>query len=167
MIECSLVVQWLGGFPGGASGKEPVCNRRWKRHMFDPWLEDPLEEGMASHPSILAWRIPWTEEPGALWSIGSQRVGHDWNDWAHTCMPTQWLGLCSFTAVALGSILGWETKILKAIWGAPPKKKKKQTTNDKNCLREIGGNATGKADENYRFRPAPPRSIITHMFMSE
>ena len=39
--------------------------------------EDPLEEGMATHSSILAWRIPWTEEPGGLQSIGSQRVGHD------------------------------------------------------------------------------------------
>ena len=39
--------------------------------------EDPLEEGTATHPSILAWRIPWVEEPGGLWSIGSQRVGHD------------------------------------------------------------------------------------------
>ena len=37
--------------------------------------EDPLEEGMASHSSILAWRIPWTEEPGGLESTGSQRVG--------------------------------------------------------------------------------------------
>ena len=36
--------------------------------------EDPLEEGMATHSSILAWRIPWTEEPGRLQSIGSQRV---------------------------------------------------------------------------------------------
>ena len=39
--------------------------------------EDPLEEGMATYSNILAWRIPWTEEPGGLWSIGSQRVGHD------------------------------------------------------------------------------------------
>ena len=38
--------------------------------------EDPLEEGMATHSSILAWRIPWTEKPGRLQSIGSQRVGH-------------------------------------------------------------------------------------------
>ena len=41
--------------------------------------EDPLEEGMATHSSILAWKIPWTEEPGGLQSIGSQRVGHDWS----------------------------------------------------------------------------------------
>ena len=39
--------------------------------------EDPLEEEMATHPSILAWEIPWTEEPGGLQSKGLQRVGHD------------------------------------------------------------------------------------------
>ena len=39
--------------------------------------EDPLEEGMATHSSILAWRIPWTEKPGGLQSMGSQRVGHN------------------------------------------------------------------------------------------
>ena len=43
-----------------------------------------LEEGMATHSSIFAWRIPWTEEPGGLQSIGSQRVRHDWSYWA--CM---------------------------------------------------------------------------------
>ena len=51
--------------------------------MWKPWVrslggEDPLEEGKATHSSILAWRNPWTEEPGGLQSIGSQRVGHDW-----------------------------------------------------------------------------------------
>ena len=45
--------------------------------------EDPLEEEMATQSSILAWEIPWTEEPGRLQSIGLQRVGHD-SDWAHT-----------------------------------------------------------------------------------
>ena len=44
--------------------------------------EDTLEKGMATHSNILAWRIPWTEEPGGLQSIGSQRVGHDWSDLA-------------------------------------------------------------------------------------
>ena len=39
--------------------------------------KDPLEEGMATHPSLLAWRIPWTEEPGGPQSIGLQRVRHD------------------------------------------------------------------------------------------
>ena len=51
--------------------------------MQETWVwslgwEDPLEKGMATHSSILAWRIPWTEEPGGLQSTGSQRVGHDW-----------------------------------------------------------------------------------------
>ena len=40
--------------------------------------EDPPEKEMATYPSILAWRIPWTEEPGGLQSMGSHRVGHDW-----------------------------------------------------------------------------------------
>ena len=39
--------------------------------------EDPLEKGIATHSSILAWKIPWTEEPGGLWFIGLQRVRHD------------------------------------------------------------------------------------------
>ena len=39
--------------------------------------EDPLEKGVATHSSVLAWRIPWTEEPSRLQSMGSQRVGHD------------------------------------------------------------------------------------------
>ena len=70
------------GFPGGASGKEPAC-QSW-RQMQIPSLgqEDPLEEGMATHSSILAWRIPWTEEPGGLQNMWSQRVKHDWIDLA-------------------------------------------------------------------------------------
>ena len=43
-----------------------------------------MEEGVATHSSILAWKIPWTEEPGGLQSMGSQRVGHDQSDLAHT-----------------------------------------------------------------------------------
>ena len=39
--------------------------------------EDPLEGGMATHCSILAWKIPWTEESGGLWSMGLQRIGHN------------------------------------------------------------------------------------------
>ena len=46
--------------------------------------EDPLEEGMATHSNILAWRIPWTEEPGGLKPMGSQRIGHNGSDLART-----------------------------------------------------------------------------------
>ena len=46
--------------------------------------EDALEEGIATHSSILVWRMPWTEEPGGLQSIAAQRVRHDWSDWVCT-----------------------------------------------------------------------------------
>ena len=74
------------GLPGGASGKEPSFQcRRHQRHGFNPWMgKESLEEGMAALSCILAWRIPWTEEPGGLQSRGLQRVGHDWSNLAHT-----------------------------------------------------------------------------------
>ena len=52
----------------------PAVWETWVRSLG--W-EDPLEKEMATHSSILAWRMPWTEEPGGLQSMGSQRVGHD------------------------------------------------------------------------------------------
>ena len=48
----------------------------WETSVRSLGWEDPLENGMAIHSSILAWRIPWTEEPGGLLSIGLKRVGH-------------------------------------------------------------------------------------------
>ena len=45
---------------------------------------DPLEEGITTHSGVLAWRIPWTEEPGGLQSTRSQRVRHDWSNWTYT-----------------------------------------------------------------------------------
>ena len=52
----------------------PAMQETWVRSLG--W-KDPLEENMATHSSILPWRVPWTEEPGELQSMGSQRVGHD------------------------------------------------------------------------------------------
>ena len=49
----------------------------WETRVRSLGWEDLLEEGMATYSSILAWRIPWTEEPGGLESMGFQRVGHD------------------------------------------------------------------------------------------
>ena len=68
------------GFPGGTSGKEPTCQCRLDiRDGCDPWDgKVPLEQGMATHASILAWRIPWIEEPDKLQSMRLQRAGHDW-----------------------------------------------------------------------------------------
>ena len=53
----------------------PAIRETWTQSLS--W-EDPLKKGMATLSSILAWRIPWTEEPGRLQSMGSQRVEHDW-----------------------------------------------------------------------------------------
>ena len=67
-----------GSFPGGTVVKNPPANAGDKRDSGSivGW-EVPLEEEMATHSSILAWRIPWTEDPGGLQSTGSQRVEHD------------------------------------------------------------------------------------------
>ena len=61
---------------GGASGEESVC-QHWRLGFEFLGQKDLLEEEMATYSSILAWRIPWTEEPGGLQTMGLQRVGHD------------------------------------------------------------------------------------------
>ena len=71
----------MTGFPDGASGKELTCQCR-QMQTEETWVqspiqEDSLEEGMATHSSILAWKIPWTEAPGRLQSIGFHRVEHN------------------------------------------------------------------------------------------
>ena len=53
--------------------------------------EDPLEKGMATHSSILTWRIPWTEEPGGLWSMGSQRVWLNWVTYTFKTSLVAWM----------------------------------------------------------------------------
>ena len=64
-----------GSFPGGSGAKASACNAGDLSSI--PGREDPLEKEMATHSSILAWRIPWTEAPGGLQCTGLQRVGHD------------------------------------------------------------------------------------------
>ena len=85
----SLICIWdctSPGFPGGSLGKESACSagRCWQMWVWSLGQEDALEEEMANHSNILAWRIPWTEEPCGSQSLGSQRVRHDWSNWAHT-----------------------------------------------------------------------------------
>ena len=83
-IKCVWLIHvYIRGFPGGTRGKESSCQCR--RHK-ETWVwslgrEDLLEKEVTTHSSIPAWRIPWTEEPGGLQFMGSQRVGHDWSDW--------------------------------------------------------------------------------------
>ena len=65
------------GIPGGSGVKNPPAMQELPEMQVQSLgRKDPLEEGMAAHSSILAWRIPWTEEPGRLWSVGLQRVGN-------------------------------------------------------------------------------------------
>ena len=71
------------GFPGGSVVKNPPAIQKSRVRSLD-W-KDPLVKGMATHSSILAWRTPWTEEPGWLQFMGLQRVWHDWaTEHAHT-----------------------------------------------------------------------------------
>ena len=66
---------WGEGFPGSSVVKNPPAMQEMQ--VRSRGQEDPLEEEMAVHSSIFAWKIPWTEEPGRLQSMGSQRVGYD------------------------------------------------------------------------------------------
>ena len=67
-------------FPGGSDHKESAwqCKNHRRSRVRSLDQEDPLEKGMATHSSSLAWRIPWLEEPGWLQSMGLQRIGHNW-----------------------------------------------------------------------------------------
>ena len=69
---------FIRGFPGGSAVKNlPAKQETWKMWVQYLGQEDSLEEEMATHSSILAWIIPWTEEPDGLEFVGSQRVRHD------------------------------------------------------------------------------------------
>ena len=80
----------------------PAMQETWVRSLG--W-EDPLEKEMAPHSSSLAWKIPWTEEPGRLQSMGSQRVRHDcshvWAE-AHLLLPR---GVCSWEVFPPGALV--------------------------------------------------------------
>ena len=74
------------GLPWWLNAEEPTCNAGDMRDTgLIPGSERSLGEGVATHSSILAWRIPRTEEPGRLQSMGSQRVRHDWAINTHFC----------------------------------------------------------------------------------
>ena len=97
-------------FPGGSDGKASAYNAGALGSI--PGLGRFLEKVMATHSSTLAWKIPWTEEPGRLQSMGLQRVGHDWATSLHfsscgarafhcggfSCCEAQALGLAGFSS---------------------------------------------------------------------
>ena len=93
-----------GGFPSDTVVKNLPANAEDVLIEMRVWSlgwEDPLEKEMETHSSILAWRIPWTEKPGGLQSMGSQRLGHNlatkqqqlhtWGKWAQATDPSAWL----------------------------------------------------------------------------
>ena len=109
------------GLPGSQTVKN--LSAVWETRVRSLGWEDPLEKGMATHSSILAWRIPWTEEPGALQTMGSQRVGHVvaqlvknlpamWETWVRSLGWEDPLGKGKATH---SSILAW--RIPWTIWG--------------------------------------------------
>ena len=76
MALCYLYATWVS-LVAQTENNLPVmqCRRPW---VWTLGWEDPLEKGMATHSSILAWTTPWPEEPDGLRSVGSQRIRHDW-----------------------------------------------------------------------------------------
>ena len=102
----SIIFFCRGVFPDGSVVKNlPANEEMWVQSVGQA---DPLEEGMATHSSTLAWRIPWTEEPGGLQSVGSQRVRHDWA----TKQQQQTLSCTGSVLGGFGSILKYEEKNL-------------------------------------------------------
>ena len=98
------------------SGKESSCQCKETQEMWVWSLgwEDPLEEEMAPHSSILAWEIPWTEEPGGLQSTGWQRVGHSWA--TNSFQDCYWMELETMACPWPSSRLRWFLKGLEMLW---------------------------------------------------
>ena len=78
LVATFLVLPWW------LNSKDSTCNALWETWVWSLGGEDPLEGGHGNLLHYFAWRPPWTEEPSGLQSVGSQTVGHDWINWAHT-----------------------------------------------------------------------------------
>ena len=124
--------------------------------MRETWVqsldpEDPLEKKMATHSSILAWRIPWTEEPGGLQSVGSQRVGHDW---ATSLSLSQSLALRPAAFSSPGSLLEMQIPPVLLL--------------DQFCKVRNSGDEVKQApgDSDGRWRPASALSCSSHWHCS-
>ena len=124
----------IWGFPRGSDGKESTCNAGDLGSIL-VW-EDLLEKGMATCSSILAWRIPWTEETGGLQSMGSQRVRHDWatntfmwlsktrdwpllDRWGNWSPNTQALHAVNFCVLCYKSLCPYHLSLVVPLKGIP------------------------------------------------
>ena len=108
LLACLFVFFFGLRLPRWCSGKESTCQcRRHEMQVLSLGQEDPLEKGMATHCSILAWRIPWTEEPGGLLSTGSQRVGRDWAHGRHGTSSHQSLACSTLDCIKSSKHRHW------------------------------------------------------------
>ena len=106
--------------PGGSNGKGSACNAGDMGSI--PGFGHPLEKGMATHSSILAWRVPWTEEPGRLQPMESQRIRQDWK--TNTFTSLSCILTCSYQlpsdSVASAKSLQSCPNLWDLIGGSPP-----------------------------------------------
>ena len=110
----------LWGLPGGSVGKEPACNagEAGDKDSILGWGSTP-GEGHGNPLQYLAWRIPWTKEPGGLQSIGLHRVRHNWSNWAHMPMQAFKTRVCSFLCSWKQAEAAREEKLLFLPFPAP------------------------------------------------
>ena len=111
------------GFPGGASGREPPANAGDGRHMGSIPGAGGTPGGENGNPlhgrGILAWRIPWTEEPGRLQSIGPQKVRRNWTDLAHLHAHKHFLKDLSLSFYSWRCwVIDWNELYRGSEWGA-------------------------------------------------
>ena len=99
-------------FPGGSAVRICLHCRSWNRGLTPGW-EDSFGGGHLTHSSILAWRIPWTEDPGKLQSIGLQRVRYNWSDLA--CIHSGWTGVEYFPSPE------WKARAIGFVYYPAPK----------------------------------------------
>ena len=103
-LSSSSYIHAYGAFPSGSVVKIlPAMQEPQETQVWSLSQEDSLEKEMATCSNILAWRIPWTEEPDGLYSPWGHRVRHDWSDLAH--MHTRCL--CSFAKAASTNFIVW------------------------------------------------------------
>ena len=122
---------WVGRSPGGGHGnplqysclENPMDRGAWRttvHRVTKNWtqLKWLMEKAMATHSSTLAWKIPWTEEPGRLQSVGSQRVGHNRATSLSLFTFMHWIRKWQPTLVFLpGESQGWQFLVGCRLWG--------------------------------------------------
>ena len=115
VTDITIIWPVKGAFQVALVVKNPPANagETWVQSLGP---EDPLKEGRATHSNVLAWRIPWTEEPGGLQSMGLQRVRHNWSDLAQQHKHNG--RVMEKEMAAHSSVLAWRIPGKGAWWAA-------------------------------------------------